>query len=707
MTGPLPDELIFNGINASEKSSNRGKYLLTLTPSELEQIALGHTYGKRHLTELNERNRQIEENKFALEFGRDDNNLADAGWGVIFPAKADNTPILAIRDVLKELLDWRKEQAGDLYKEYIGEKGYLPKDTADKFMRRYKASPGTVDPTRLPYYLLLVGDPTEIPYRFQYELDVTYLVGRIHFETLQEYANYAHSVVMAEKNNLRLARRAVFFGPAHAGDIATQLSSTMLVDSLSGKLSEKKKDWQVELLTPEESRKARLSSLLGGGNAPALLFTAGHGVGFDLGDTMQVPFQGALLCQDLESISAAVSRDHYLGAEDIEDNFSLHGLVAFHFACFGAGTPRLDSFTRPDQKKPAQIAPHDFLAGLPRRLLSHPRGGALAVIGHVDRAFAYSFKWGDAGQQTQTFQDTLVRMMSGHRVGLALDQFNIRYAQIAARLTGVLDKAEVIKPELSELAGLWTANNDARGYALFGDPAASIPMAKSGEAATGRQVLAPAEVSFQTGASQPAAPAEGQTERVVTTTTSVAVEVKSEERVDAAPPGFDRRDQETRLKLRSGLKALAIQIDALADDLAAQNGGEAFDAAAELESFAFGGRALDELGEKLRDTMQTLAQRLKEFASDITSLEVRTYVSDQIENENYHDGKFTGGARQRAMTHISLDGDTRIVVPANAGEIDEALWEIHTRAVEQAQVNRAAMLKSIIELLAGLSPGGK
>ena len=50
-----------------------------------------------------------------------------------------------------------------------------------------------VDPRRVPYYLLIVGESDSIPYRFQNQMDVQYAVWHIHFNALEYYANYSSS----------------------------------------------------------------------------------------------------------------------------------------------------------------------------------------------------------------------------------------------------------------------------------------------------------------------------------------------------------------------------------------------------------------------------------------------------------------------------------------------------------------------------------
>ena len=473
----MSDQLVFNGIDAAT-----GDYLvppveaeilaaaISREPRDAEQEQALKTWWKKYA----ESNPKKEGHYMAKE-GTDYKSLSSAGWGVIFPYNIDP----AIPKALKPLLDWRKQQAGALYKEYSGPEGYRFKpgemyESKDDWLRRHGAGPGPVDPEVVPYYLLIVGDPEQIPYRFQTQLDVQYAVGRIHFDKVEDYWNYANSVKNAEEQKLALGRSAVFFGTCNPDDAATNMSAEQLIKPLPPMLKKQSADWDFTTTVGEDATKANLAKVLGGDDTPALLFSASHGMGFGNGDPLQAANQGALLCQDWPGPKAwrkPIGNDFYFAAGDIPEDASVFGLVAFFFACYGAGTPKMDDFSRQAFKARAEIAPRDFVAGLPKRLLSHPKGGALAVIGHVERAWGCSFNWGDAGRQLTVFQSALQRLLDGHSIGYAFEYFNGRYAELSADLSSSLEEAEFGKKIApADLAGMWTANNDARNYVVLGDP---------------------------------------------------------------------------------------------------------------------------------------------------------------------------------------------------------------------------------------------
>ena len=262
-------------------------------------------------------------------------------------------------------------------------------------------------------------------------------------------------------------------------DRATELSSRSLVAPLAESVGEaaENEGWSVEL--EGDPSKARLSKLLGGEDTPSLLFTASHGVGLPAGDPKQRSRQGALICQNWPGPRAWQGRgpllgEHYFAAEDL-DGASPLGLVAFLFACYGGGTPRLDDFAHLALREPFEIAPKPFVAKLPQALLGHPNGGALAVIAHVDRAWGYSFDWRDTGPQLAVFESTIRRLHDDHPIGSAVEFFDERYSELSTVLADELEEVRFGKEaDDVELANLWTANNDARSYVVLGDPAVRL-----------------------------------------------------------------------------------------------------------------------------------------------------------------------------------------------------------------------------------------
>jgi hypothetical protein len=376
-------------------------------------------------------------------------------------------------------------------------------------------------------------------------------------------------------------------------------------------------------------------------------------MGFPNGDPRQRSDQGALLCQDWpgpREWSAPIPKDHYLAADDIADNANLLGTIAFHFACYGAGTPRLDDFGYLLFKQAQPIAPSAFVAPLPQRLLGHPNGGALAVVGHVERAWGYSFDWKE-NTKIDCFLSAIESMFAGQPIGAALDYFNIRYAELSSHLANELDEIKQFGKRANEtlLTDLWTANGDARGYVILGDPAVRL---NAGDVAPDAERPSIGEVWVAEPSPQP-------------------VPVPSDPTpVPSVPgPGF----------AATGVVAFGIT-DWIRGDSPLKE-------------------AVSTLSDVVRDFADRLGTALEKALDDASSLTVKTYVADDLTALG---DDLSGPATLRAVTRMNLDGDTEVWIPRDAADLGDGVWTMHADMVGRAQANRTELLKAAVGAATGL-----
>ena len=661
------DERVFvNGVNGAT-----GGYLLPpLAPRDISAAARGDPVDEDQLGELRWRHRQHDEATFAPREGVDPMDLAASGWGVVFAHDADP----AVREALEPLLDHRRRQAAAVderrYREFTGADGYRPGESKQDFLRRHGVGPGPADPDVVPYYLLLVGDPEAIPFTFQYQLDVQYAVGRLDLDGPEDHASYARSVLRAEGPTPSRVPRFALFGTQNPDDRATALSANHLVIPLAEALSRRGHGLRVdEPLVGETAGKRQLTDLLCAPDRPDVVLTATHGIGFPADDPRQRAHQGALICQEWPGPQATgpVVESQYFSADDVPAGADLTGLVAFHFACFGAGTPTLDGFVRSNGDR-ARLASRPFTARLPQRLLSQRAGGALAVVGHVDRAWGYSFMWPSVGSQTEVFASSLLRLAAGHPVGSAFEWFNEKYAEIATVLSQELEDVEFGKrPDDLVLADLWIANNDARNVVILGDPAVRlaaapvatpVPGAAAAASPSPRQVTVPSPSPPHVAAPTSAAGAAPDTTRAAPEGTTVT----------ASATAADIDDAEVDFGLLDGVR-----------------------------------KARHRVADSLNGVARTLQEGLEDILAGMAAIEIVTAVADDLDSSQFdkETGRFTGtGAR--AVTRVGLAGDVQMTVSSERRPDDPQLWELHTTMVGHTTSARAEIVRTATGALTSL-----
>ena len=190
--------------------------------------------------------------------------------------------------------------------------------------------------------------------------------------------------------------------------------------------------------------------------------------------------QGAWICQDWPGAGAPPTPAQLFSAEDLAPQAGragadLRGLIVICMICFSAGTSARAPVAF---GAPAQVAPQDFVAQLPQRMLEQ---GALAVFAHVDETWptmVYDLEQ-NVQRQSQGFSDLVAALLQGQRAGHATNTFNMQGGAVAVGLARQIanDLADLdfaLSANERRLGQAWVRLADARSYLLLGDPAVRL-----------------------------------------------------------------------------------------------------------------------------------------------------------------------------------------------------------------------------------------
>ncbi|MGC4046454.1 MAG: C25 family cysteine peptidase [Armatimonas sp.] len=374
-------------------------------------------------------------------------NLSRVRWGIVVPPAPLTTEEQAHLHALTDLIARRETQQ----KKPVKRLEYVPNDTPSSFLNRYDVDPGAMEVALVPYYLLLVGSPERIPWAFQVLLDAEYAVGRFWFEDVEDAKRYVERLIATEEHAATPPQNldTLFLAPRNPEDPATVSSHDNLTVPLLDRLTSPP---TLTRALDTDATRSRVDTWLTGRSTPGLFFGACHGKESD-----EV---GSLMLQGTDSLAST----------DLPADLDLQGALFFVFACFSAGIPGAADLL-PAEAQALKLPP--ALALLPQKLLA---AGATAYIGHVNRAWDYSFLGSSrAKPQVGPFAEVWLQLAGGVPVGHALDYMNTRALLYLNSLNALRSRASTLTPEEKKqfTEELWTWH-DARYYVIVGDPAARL-----------------------------------------------------------------------------------------------------------------------------------------------------------------------------------------------------------------------------------------
>ena len=164
----------------------------------------------------------------------------------------------------------------------------------------------------------------------------------------------------------------------------------------------------------------------------------------------------------------------------------------FIFGCFTAGTPQESQYfplfqalqERNELNGPLDILLEGltgkdkppFIAALPKAALASP-SGPLAVMGHVDHAWTYSYQDPSHATHPSRFYTVIRTLLRHYRAGVAAGALARIAGSAQKDLAMYLAQVEIAKKQLDPFQHglLWMTSTELSNYVLLGDPAVRLP----------------------------------------------------------------------------------------------------------------------------------------------------------------------------------------------------------------------------------------
>jgi hypothetical protein len=418
------------------------------------------------------------------EEGGDPNDLDEQRWGVIAPEGPQGDRLLSL---IRPLIEARREQQGGHDVQIYRVPSRLSPAEAVRWRKAHFDTGADVS-TDLPRYQVLLGDLHELSLAVQQSQGSDGFVGRLCFQAERDYEAYVDKVLRWEKAAVEAEARAKFF-TVHDGTAATMIGYQSLIQPGLELLRKRQIDAEElgdrEVPSPSEFLETVRRP------DPTVLFSVSHGAG--------APRAGWSSYDEQRERQGSMSfgREGKLAGADVGDAPFLPGGVWFMLACYGAGTPDVSAYRHwlERLKQVGQFGGQaqavlkglpaenqaPFIARLPQTVLANS-SGPLAVMGHIDLAWTYSFEERDTGKATSRpakFIEVVRSSLRGDRAGIAFRQL-IRFMSQAnhelAELYDVAEReAEAHVADGARRGHLWMLRQDLAGYILLGDPAVRLP----------------------------------------------------------------------------------------------------------------------------------------------------------------------------------------------------------------------------------------